>query len=256
MRVLIVNDDGIYAPGLRALAEMMRGEGHEVNIVAPQTERSGAGHSMTMFGPVEIFDVVLQGLEDVPSYAISGTPVDCVKIGAGSLFPVPDLVLSGINMGTNLGVDIFGSGTVNAAAAAIEKGIPAMAFSIGSHYPKNLSLAVEIARNAIHKLLPKVNAKTTLLNINVPDLPKEQIKGVKWAPIARPNPDYPFNEFISPRGLRWYWDSAAKLNTFTEDEDVDNRWYKEGFITISPLRFDIVDRQALMELKQFDAELL
>ncbi len=255
MRVLIVNDDGVQAAGIRALAAMVRQAGHEVNVVAPQTERSGAGHSMSMFAPVEVLPAVLPGLEDVPAYAISGTPVDCVRIGAGSLFPVPDLVLSGINLGTNLGVDIFDSGTVNAAAAAIEKEIPAMAFSVSSHYPEHLDVAVEVARNALKMLLPRAMESRILYNVNVPDLARSEIRGVKLTPIARANLDYPYNEFISPRGRRWYWDSAVGLNRFDPDEDVDARWIREGYITVTPLRFDIVDRAAMDELRNTTLEL-
>ncbi len=256
MKALIVNDDGIYAAGIRALAAAMLGGGFEVNVVAPLTERSGAAHSITQNDPVEVFDVSVPGLPDVPAFAISGTPVDCVRIGAGSLFPVPDIVLSGINLGTNLGVDIFHSGTVNAAAAAIEKGLPAMAFSIGSHHPGNLDLAAELALKAVRTLLPKAAESGTLLNFNFPDLPREQIRGVKVTVPARADPNYPFNEFISPHKRRWYWDSAAKLNRYGPDEDVDSRWFKEGYITVAPLKFDIADKKALALLGQTEIDLL
>ena len=256
MKILIANDDGVYSPGIYALAKAMRDAGHDVRIVAPNSERSGAGHSMTMFAPIEVFDVTLHGLEDVPCYAISGTPVDCIKLGAGNLFDMPDLVITGINTGTNLGCDIYGSGTVNAAAAAIEKGLPALALSIGAHHPKNLDVAAEIAVNAVHKLLPQLEGLGTLISINIPDLPRNEIKGVKITPIARPNPNYPFNEFISPRKRRWYWDSASPLNVYEPDEDVDNRWYKEGYVTVTAIKFDILDRPAMEVLKNTDHGLL
>jgi len=245
MKILIANDDGIGSPGVYALAEAMRDDGHDVRVVAPQSERSGAGHSMTMFAPIEVFDAALPGLDDIPCYAISGTPVDCIKLGAGNLFDMPDLVITGINTGTNLGCDIYGSGTVNAAAAAIEKGIPALALSIGARHPRHLDVAASVAVNAVHRLLPALAAPDTLISINVPDKPREEIRGVKVTAIARPNPDYPYNEYISPRNRRWYWDSASPLNVYEPDEDVDARWYHEGYITVTPIRFDILDRKML-----------
>lgn len=251
MRILVANDDGINSPGIFALAEALWEDGNLINIVAPQTERSGAGHSMTMFAPVEIFDAVLPGLKHIPSFAISGTPVDCVKLGAGTLFERPDLVMTGINTGTNLGCDIYGSGTVNAAAAAIEKGLPAIAVSIAANHPVHLETATAVALWALHDVLKKLpGIPPPLLNINVPDLPKNEVKGIKITPIARANPDYQFMEYISPRKRRWFWDAAGPLNEFEETEDVDERWLREGYVTLTPLKFDINDWNTLTLLKE------
>lgn len=256
MRILVANDDGIHSPGVYALARKLSDNGNQVNLVAPHSERSGAGHSITMFAPIEIFDAALSGLQDVPCYAISGTPVDCVKLGAGTLFERPDLVMTGINMGTNLGCDIYGSGTVNAAAAAVEMGLPAIALSIASNHPKHLDTAALVGIWALHNLLNMVpNIPQILWNINVPDLPKDELKGVKITPIARPNPNYPYLEHTSPRKHRWYWDAAGELNEFEEDEDVDERWLREGYVTLTPLKFDIVDRDSLALLIQNDGGL-
>ena len=249
MKILLANDDGVYSPGLHALAKAFKAEGHQIRIVAPNSERSGAGHSMTMFAPIEVFEVVLHGMEDILCYAISGTPVDCVKLGVGNLFDWPDLVVTGINTGTNLGCDVYGSGTVNAAAAAVEKGLPAMAVSIGARFPKNLDVAANIAVKALNTLLPKLAGTGTLLSINVPDKPLEELKGVKVTPLARPNPNYPYDAYTSPRKRLWYWDSASPLNIYGEDEDVDNRWYREGYVTVTPIKFDIVNHAALDMLK-------
>lgn len=255
MRVLCVNDDGVYAVGIYEMAKALKEDGHEVTIVAPNSQRTGAGHGMTYFEPIEIFDVKLPGLEDVPTFAISGTPVDCVRLGAGTLAPRPDLIVSGINTGTNLGCDIYASGTVNSAFASIEKGIPTIAMSVSKGKPQHADVAAQIGIKAIHELLPKVGGGLdTVISINVPDLPKEEIKGVKVTPIARVNPNYRFTEEISPRNHRFYWDAAEALNLYEPDEDVDEQWLKNGYVTVSPLRLDIVDYKALAFLKEDGAE--
>ena len=237
MRILISNDDGLFSPGIRALAELFRVE-HEVYMAAPDTERSGASHSFTFSSPLRMNEIRLDGLEDVPAYAISGTPVDCVKIGLANLNFTPELVISGINMGANLGTDTFYSGTVSAAMEAALLGIPAIAVSICSFRPQHLKTAALAAQRAIPYLS---KCKRSLLNVNVPDLPADAIKGMKLTRLSKQVYASELIERTDPYMRKYYWMPSERLTTCAPEEDSDERWTREGYVALTPLLTDLTD---------------
>lgn len=167
MRILLTNDDGVYAAGIRALAAALRGK-HEVTIAAPSVQRSGASHSFTCseFG-LSAERVTLEGLEDVTAYAISGTPSDCAKLGMQLMGEWPDLVVSGINHGSNLGTDTLYSGTVGAAMEAAIYGVKAIAVSNYAFEPENFDMCIYGLERAMQ--LMEEHNELMLLNVNAPD---------------------------------------------------------------------------------------
>ncbi len=245
MRILLSNDDGLFSPGIRALAELFHTE-HEVYMAAPDTERSGASHSFTFSSPLRMNEVRLEGLYDVPAFAISGTPVDCVKIGLANLGFQPDIVISGINIGANLGTDTFYSGTVSAAMEAALLGIPAIAVSIRSFKPQHLKTAAVAAKNAIPYVY---KCASSLLNVNVPDLPLEQIKGVKFTKLGKQVYAAEMIERTDPYMRKYYWMPSERLTVCSEDEDSDERWTRDGYVAITPLLTNLTDFASLSDMK-------
>ncbi|MCE5234538.1 MAG: 5'/3'-nucleotidase SurE [Clostridiaceae bacterium] len=241
MRILLSNDDGLFSPGIRALAEFFCAE-HEVCMAAPDTERSGASHSFTFSSPLRMNEVRLDGLENVPAYAISGTPVDCVKIGLATLGAMPDLVISGINIGANLGTDTFYSGTVSAAMEAALLGIPAIAVSVCSFQPKHLATAALAAQQAMAYLK---NCGSSLLNVNVPDLPANEIKGIKVTRLSKQVYATAFIERTDPHMRKYYWMPSERLTKCEPEEDSDERWTREGYVALTPLLTDLTDFNSL-----------
>ena len=148
MRILFTNDDGVFSPGLLALLSAFQGDGNELLVAAPDAERSGASHSFTMLSPLRAKPVMIPGAERVAAYAVSGTPVDCVKLAYGNLFEKPDLLISGINLGANRGTDIFYSGTVSAAMEGALLGIPSIAVSNIAWKPGSFEAATAGAKFA------------------------------------------------------------------------------------------------------------
>lgn len=241
MRILLTNDDGLFSPGIRALAELFHAE-NEVVISAPDSERSGASHAFTYGTPLRMSETMLEGLADVRAYAVSGTPVDCVKIGLANLNFTPDVVISGINIGANLGTDTFYSGTVSAAMEAVLMGVPALAVSICSFKPKHLDAAALAAKNC----LPYIKkCRSGLLNVNVPDLPYDELKGVKFTKLSKQVYASEFIERLDPRARKYYWLPAERLTTCNLDEDSDERWTREGFVAATPLLADLTDLVSL-----------
>jgi 5'-nucleotidase len=245
MRILLTNDDGLNSLGIRALAEIFHND-HEVFMSAPDTERSGASHSLTFTTPLRMNEVRLDGLSDVSAFAVSGTPVDCVKIGLANLGFKPDLVISGINIGANLGTDTFYSGTVSAAMEAVLLGVPAMAVSICSFKPKHLKTAALAAKNAI----PYVHrCRSSLLSVNVPDLPEDEIKGIKFTRLSKQVYASELVERMDPYMRKYYWMPAERLTKCEPDEDSDERWTHEGYIALTPLLTDLTDFVSLSDME-------
>lgn len=250
MHILLTNDDGIFAAGIQALA-MELGEigGHQVTIVAPDSERSGAGHSLTFLTPLRANRITISGLEDVEAYAVNGTPTDCVKVGLGNLARRPDCILSGINHGQNLGVDTTYSGTVSAAMEGALLGVPSMAISLVGRKSDDFGPAAKVA----HSLLPAFLKSGNLLwNVNVPGIPQERIHGVRFTPLAHQVYDGKYVEREDPYGRKYYWTPPWVAYHCAPDEDCDVRWVHDGFVTITPLLTDFTDNEALARLQQTD----
>ena len=243
MRILLSNDDGITSPGIRALAEAFCRE-HEVYISAPDSERSAVSRSMTIFTPLRAREMRLEGLPDVAAYAVSGTPVDCVRLALGNLFPVPDIVVSGVNMGPNLGTDVLYSGTVAAAHEAALLGYQSIAVSCLSYRGEHIETAARVASGAVEYVLHNPLRFGALLNINVPGLPFEELKGVRLAPACVEQYELKYIEREDPFGVKYYWMPHGRISC-CDGMDVDDRWAREGYVTVTPLTYDLTDHARL-----------
>lgn len=246
MRLLLSNDDGVYAPGIRALAEGLASE-YEVCVCAPDGERSAVSRSMTLFSPLRATKVQLAELPDIPAYAVSGTPVDCVRLGIGNLFEEPDIVLSGINMGQNLGTDVLYSGTVGAAHEAALLGYQAIAVSLSSFAPKHFETAVYAARWGVDYVRKHPLPYGTVLNINAPDMPLEQILGIRPAKTGIVSYEYKYVERQDPAGRPYYWPPRVRTSD-ADCCDSDECWLNEGYISVTPLGYDLTDYRLLSDM--------
>lgn len=263
MRFLLTNDDGIEAPGLAALAEELEKLG-EVLIVAPEKEMSGSSHAFTKRWPLRLRRVYRDGRAF--GYATTGTPADSVKLGLFLAERKVDWVVSGINDGPNLGIDLFYSGTVSGAIEGAIDGFPAVAFSLagasrGSSDParahSRFAEAAAIARTLLEGLLehrPALAGARVCLNVNIPDLPRARIKGVKLATQGLQRYDDSFLRGEDPSGEPYYWLTGAVVD---EDHraDSDLAASREGWITVTPLRLDLTDRELLEEMRKWELEL-
>lgn len=232
MRILLSNDDGYFAPGLAALAEAMRGMG-EVTVVAPERNRSGASNSLTLDRPLH--------LKEAPNgfFYVNGTPTDCVHLAVtGMLDHEPDMVLSGINWGPNMGDDTIYSGTVAAAMEGHLLGVPAIALSLGSFSGRNFATAGRVARQLAERFRDRPFGVPLLLNVNVPDVPYEMLQGMRVTRLGRRHKAEPVVKQVSPRGETVYWvgaaGAAADAGEGTDFHAVDNNW-----VSVTPLQIDL-----------------
>ena len=246
MKILITNDDGVYAAGIRALARAFCEE-NEVYVFAPDSERSGASHALTLVTPLRLREVALADLPGAKVYSTNGTPTDCVKIAYGNLGIRPDLVLSGINHGSNLGTDVLYSGTVSAAMDAAMLGVPAIAGSVCASEPKNFGPVIE----AIKAMIPRALAhRGCLVNINAPDLPADEIKGSRFTCCGVQEYETKYEERIDTHNKKYYWVPTRKITDVAPDDDTDEKWVRTGYIAIVPLMFDLTDYSRLREWKE------
>lgn len=251
MKVLLSNDDGVFAEGIRILAATLAAEGYEVCIAAPDSDRSAVSRSMTLTSPLRAREVTIPGLAGVRAYAVSGMPVDCVRLAVGNLFGRPDLVLSGVNHGANLGTDTLYSGTVGAAHEAALLGIQAAAISCCSRRPQHLESAAAFGARAARYLAAHPLPFGTLLNVNAPDLPLERIKGVKLAPVGVEEYALNYVECADPVGTPYYWAPRKRL-TDVSGLDVDSRWVAEGFAVFTPLTYDLTAYGSMAGMNERD----
>src|SRR3989338_976509 len=243
-RILLTNDDGIYSPGILALHKKIRSLG-EVTVVAPDAERSAQGHAITLSVPLCVNEVRRDG--KFFGHAISGTPADCVKIALMSIMKnkKPDLIISGVNRGPNLGVNVLYSGTVSGATEGAILGVPSFAVSLNSFKWENFQAAVDFSHKLAKMMLDKKLPVNTLLNVNVPALPKSKIKGVR---ITRQGmstfykEDYDRRE--DPNRRVYYWLCSYKA-AVSGDELVDAVAVRDGHISITPLHYDMTDYKDL-----------
>ncbi|MDA8083268.1 MAG: 5'/3'-nucleotidase SurE [Nitrospiraceae bacterium] len=240
--ILVTNDDGVHAPGIVALYRAMKDLG-DAYIVAPDRERSAAGHSLTLHRPLKAEEI----REHV--FSVNGTPTDCVTLGINKLLPDrPDLVVSGINRGANLGDDITYSGTVAAAMEGTIFGIPSVAFSLISngtwHYETAVFFASQIAAYVLEHSLPY----DTLLNVNTPNVPRDQVKGVKLTRQGKRIYENSIQETRNPWGEKYYWIGGGR--TFWEHGDeADMEAVQENYVSITPVHMDLTNHAALAFLR-------
>ncbi|MHB9098205.1 MAG: 5'/3'-nucleotidase SurE [Syntrophales bacterium] len=246
MRFLLTNDDGIYAQGLAALYRELSKDAQCI-VVAPEIEQSAVGHAITISRPLMVRKARKNG--KFLGYAVAGTPADCVKIGICELAGGPvDLVVSGINRGANVGINVLYSGTVSAATEAAIQGIPSMAISLDTHQEADFSTAARFARRMacfiLEHPLPHV-----ALNVNVPAIPEEEIRGVVVAKQGRARLMESFDRRIDPRENIYYWLAGETELPAHEDEESDGSALKRGMITITPICYDLTRHDLLDDLK-------
>ena len=248
MRLLLTNDDGVSAPGLAALYQAVRDLG-DVTVVAPDVERSAVGHAITLSDPLRVREY--QGPGGMDAYAVNGTPADCVKIAVGAILASPvDVVLSGINAGANVGTNVLYSGTVSAATEAAMLGIPAAALSLTAGRPADFSPAASFARELALKIHRRGLPAGVSLNVNVPPLPLEKIRGVAITRQGRLRVDEWFDRRTDPRGNLYYWMAGAEeVDVSPKGSDHDDAALGEGFISVTPIHFDLTDTATLKDLE-------
>ncbi len=246
MKILLTNDDGIQAVGIRALYKALVDGGHDVTVAAPVTEQSAVGHAVTLASPLRVKEFRENGFR---GFGVSGTPADCVKLALSTLMEgPPDLVASGINSGANVGVDILYSGTVSAATEGALTGLPSLAVSMDNFTPEDLSgqgaYAEAFARRVPWETIPK----GCVLNLNFPDLPMSETKELRLCPQTRAGYKDWFETRKDPRGRDYYWMDGA-IPPGSVSPGTDRALLTEGHITLTPLRFDFTDRETLAALK-------
>jgi len=246
MRFLLTNDDGIYARGLTALYRELSKDA-ECIIVAPEIEQSAVGHAITISRPLMVRKARKNG--SFLGYAVAGTPADCVKIGISELAGGPvDLVVSGINLGANVGINVLYSGTVSAATEAAIQGIPSLAISLDTHREADFSAAARFARRMAAFIL-ETPLPQVALNVNVPAIPEEEIRGVVVAKQGRARLMECFERRIDPRENIYYWLAGETELPLHEDEESDGSCLKRGMITITPIYYDLTRHDLLDDLK-------
>ncbi|MBL0714894.1 MAG: 5'/3'-nucleotidase SurE [Desulfosarcina sp.] len=248
MQILLTNDDGIYAPGIQALYRAL-GARHQVTVIAPDRERSAVGHGITLHQPLRAERVALNA--HYSGLAVNGTPADCVKLGIYEILTrPPDLVVSGINPGANVGINVNYSGTVAAAKEAALFGLPAMAASVqgraGVHFEDAARCVAVLAETVIRQGLPK----GTFLNINIPDIPYAEMAGIR---VSRQGngffPDY-FEKRTDPRNRTYYWQGGDR-QVFDQDPDIDGFALETNFVSVTPIKCDMTDYDTLAQLRKW-----
>lgn len=238
MHILISNDDGCQAPGLITLAEILSREAR-TTVVAPDRDRSGASNSLTLDRPLRATP------QPNGFIAVNGTPTDCVHLAiTGLLEREPDMVVSGINMGPNMGDDVLYSGTVAAATEGRFLGLPAIAVSMAAFEPRHLETAARAVVILIQRLLSHRLPADTILNVNVPDVPWEQIRGFQATRLGHRHKAEPVSKAVDPRGRAIYWVGPAGPE---QDAGPGTDFYavRDGYISVTPLQIDLTRYDAL-----------
>lgn len=251
MKILITNDDGIDSPGISALADEMKKIG-EVTVIAPRTEQSAVGHAITMKIPLRISEYFKDG--EFFGYAVEGTPADCVKIGIRNIMKTPpDIVISGINNGSNTAINIIYSGTVSAAREAAIMDVPSIAVSVTNHAAKNFQFAAKLSKALSLIIMKNGLPNGTLLNVNVPDLPENQIAGIKLTRQGKSKWDDIYEERIDPYGKKYYWLTGNLIET-DNDLSTDQFAIKNNYVSISPIHFDLTDYNTYNTMQSWKIE--
>ncbi|MBC8183899.1 5'/3'-nucleotidase SurE [candidate division KSB1 bacterium] len=251
IKILLTNDDGITAPGLFALHKEMKKMG-DISVVAPDSEKSAVGHAITLSDPLRVSDYKKNG--DFFGYAVNGTPADCVKLAYWALGIKPDLLISGINLGSNTGINIIYSGTVSAATEGVFLNIPSFAISLTTFLNPNFSVAAKFARKLSQIVLDKGLPEGTLLNVNVPSVKKESdLQGVQITRQGTAMYHEEFDKRTDPHKRVYYWLTGQKVK-LEKDPDVDDRAILNNKISITPVHFDLTNHDYLDELRDWKIE--
>ncbi|MFH6603522.1 5'/3'-nucleotidase SurE [Maribacter algicola] len=251
--ILVTNDDGITAPGLRALIRFM-GDLGEVVVVAPDSPQSGKGHAITIDDTLFSTKVTVDQLHGAPKeYSCSGTPADCVKLGLQVILDrKPDICVSGINHGSNSSINVIYSGTMSAAIEAGIEGIPAIGFSLLDYsWNADFEQAGPAIKKIVRQSLKKGMPEGVVLNVNIPKLSKENIKGIKVCRQARANWKEKFDHRTSPMGKDYYW-LTGEFELLDKGEDTDEWALANGYISVVPTQFDLTAHHAIQNLNTWN----
>jgi 5'-nucleotidase len=245
--ILVTNDDGITAPGLRALIEVMNELG-DVFVVAPDSPQSGMGHAITANSTIYCNDITIDDGHQI-EYASSGTPVDCVKLAVNEILNrKPDICVSGINHGSNSSINVIYSGTMSAAVEAGIEGIPAIGFSLlDTDWEANFDAAKSYVKKITKKVLKHGLPEGVVLNVNIPKLKEKDIKGVRICRQAKAHWQEDFDKRTSPQGKQYYWLSGKFVNE-DKGEDTDEWALENGYVSLVPVQFDLTAHHAMQKL--------
>lgn len=245
MRVLLTNDDGILAEGLIALYEELKGD-FELSVVAPEIEMSAVGHAITLSNPLRVRRFKRNGI--FFGYGVSGTPADCVKIGVQEILQKrPDMILSGINLGSNVGINLLYSGTVSAATEGAFLGIPSVAISLNTKNDPDFSFPARFSRRIIQFVRENGLKEGTALNVNIPAIPEDHIKGISVTTQDLVRHRDRYEKRNDPRGNVYYW-LATETPVEESIPNTDLMALKENRITITPITFDLTDVKQVKRL--------
>ena len=249
--ILVTNDDGITAPGIRALISVMNEIG-DVFVVAPDSPQSGMGHAITVNNTLYCDPIVIDKDAPQKEYSCSGTPADCVKMASRQIMDrIPDLCVSGINHGSNSAINVIYSGTMSAAVEAGIEGIPAIGFSLCDYgMDANFEPSKKYVRSIVKNVLENGLPKGVVLNVNIPRLPAEEIKGVKICRQANAHWVEEFDKRTNPMGRRYYWLSGKFINE-DKSEDTDEWALKNGYVSVVPTQFDLTAHHFIQELNNW-----
>jgi len=251
--ILITNDDGISAPGIQALVEVMRDLG-DIAVIAPDKPQSGMGHAITINSTLRINKHKIYNVSE--EYSCSGTPVDCIKIAVNRILKrKPDLIVSGINHGSNMSINIIYSGTMSAAVEGAIEGIPSIGFSLCDHsidadFTASKVIVKKITENVLKNGLPK----DVCLNVNIPPLKLEQLKGIKVCRQARSNWIEELDERHDPNGQPYYWLTGKFINFEEGNQETDAWAIDHEYVSVVPVHFDMTAHHAIEDLKKFNYE--
>jgi 5'-nucleotidase len=252
MNILLTNDDGIFADGIYALYQEMKALG-EVIAIAPASEQSAVGHSITLWSPLRINQVNRHG--EFFGYAVNGTPADCVKLAVHAILDQrPDVIVSGINLGANVGTAVIYSGTVSAATEGTILGIPSIAISLATWSKPDFGFAARFARKLAAKVLNKGLPPGTLLNVNVPAIPDDEIAGVEVTCNSNSRFEDIFEKRLDPRKRVYYW-SAGVEQTYDLREGTDSAALQANKVSVTPIRFDMTAHTELETIAAWDLSL-
>lgn len=248
--ILVTNDDGITSPGIIALAKAMKEIG-DVVVIAPDKPQSGVGHAITINATLRLNKTNYHNVKE--EYSLSGTPVDCVKMATDKLLKrAPDLIVSGINHGSNISVNVIYSGTMSAAVEGAIDGIPSVGFSlmdysINADFTASMEVAKTVARNILSNGLPK----GICLNVNIPPLKSSELKGIKICRQAKADWKEVFDERKDPYGRSYFWLTGEFIDMEPGAQDTDVSAVKSGYASVVPVQFDMTGYSALPALRKW-----
>ena len=248
--ILVTNDDGITAPGIAALVEVMKTLG-DVVVVAPDKAQSGMGHAITINSTLRIHKVKIYGVKS--EYSCTGTPVDCVKFAVNKIVDrKPDLCVSGINHGTNMSINVIYSGTMSAAVEGAIENIPSIGFSLSDYtIDVDFTASKKIVKMIAQKVLKNGLPKGVCLNVNIPKLKSELIKGIKVCRQAKANWVEQFDERHDPGGHPYYW-LTGKFENFDKGQNDTDVWALENnYVSVVPTQFDMTAHKAIKEIEKW-----